>query len=209
MVGKLQLHGSRGSVGKRVAQDRGGNSGRRFVSGDERAPADELHVDRDLRIGESDGAKRIASLERTLGKAWQTLLAAFSIALRLERLIVELLRGQRPLDEPGEGILALDVKQGERAIVVAVTVGQCRNGRFVSNREILEAAVAVQADIPCADASEGHGDLKQVRIGEDTAVRRQTIGHFVGSPRSDRSDLSLAGRSERRPVSRRRRAEQP
>ncbi len=91
------------------------------------------------------------------------------MSLRFESLVEDLASRQWTFDEPGQAEIG-KADQGEGCILVQMAVRRGGQLGVMSNREILQTPVSVQANTACADPAQRHRDLRQV-------ISRELPGH--------------------------------
>ena len=98
-------------------------------------------------------------------------------SLGLQALIVNLFDGQRPFEQTGDRLFPFDVKQRKTRVAgMRVTVGKRARRRAIADGEILQPAVAVQADAARANPAERHAGLEQLAMLEG----KEWFGSFHG-----------------------------
>ena len=183
VVGELEVHLPRRAVLDGVLENRAGNARVQIVTGDEGAEARNVDLEGHIRVGQRDGAEGVFAFEGGTPKPGKAFVSAGTVPLALEPEAVNLLFGEGTLHEPGDRVLALDVEEGEGGILGDVSIVHGRGLGPVSYGEVLEAAVAVQANAAGAETAQRHGDLDRVRAG---------VGALGGGALEERAGVGLS-----------------
>ncbi len=163
---------------KGVFKDRARDTGILVIQWNERVPRRDRYVERDLGIADLRLSKRILSLELATVETREALKSSASIAFSLQPLIENLENRKGALDQLCNRRCAFHVQDRERTARGREALGQSGRRRMVPDGKILQSAVAVKTNAPCANSSDRHGNLRGVysTVGSLRAGTKQFFG---------------------------------